>query len=175
MGEPAKRTGTFVSYADRMVSGSYPPSRATPTGVNSEFAINTTPTPGTVSLGTGSTPDILSRMSSSRRSETQGNWSSNSSAFPACPTNPNMGTGALYSNIAADPSNTYGMNTSTQGQGYDMSSVTRIQNTGQNMDMFPELGMEAGFDPNNLFALGGMMDETLFDFPYSFDPNMEFY
>ncbi|KAJ5109649.1 Transcription factor [Penicillium argentinense] len=37
-----------------------------------------------------------------------------------------------------------------------------------------EIGMDATFDPDNLFALGTMMDEGLLTFPLSFDSNFQF-
>lgn len=37
-----------------------------------------------------------------------------------------------------------------------------------------EMGFDASFDPNNLFALGTMMDEGLFTFPLSFDNTFQF-
>jgi hypothetical protein len=45
----------------------------------------------------------------------------------------------------------------------------------QSMGMLPELGTETSFDPSNFWALGSLMDEGLFNFPLSFDPNLEFY
>lgn len=45
---------------------------------------------------------------------------------------------------------------------------------GQSMGMDARLGMEETFDPDNLFALGTMMDEGLFTFPLAFDGNFQF-
>lgn len=73
---------------------------------------------------------------------------------------------------SADPSNAY----ATQ-QGYgEMSSLgMNPGQSAQTMGMLPELGMETSFDPSNFWALGNLMDEGLFNFPLSFDPNLEFY
>lgn len=63
------------------------------------------------------------------------------------------------------------MQSSTAGP-YDMSTAGIPLS--QPMGMDPELGMEATFDPNNLFALGTMMDEGLFTFPFAFDGGFQF-
>lgn len=43
----------------------------------------------------------------------------------------------------------------------------------QSMGTEPDVGTET-FDPDNLFALGTMMDEGLFTFPFAFDGNFQF-
>lgn len=70
-----------------------------------------------------------------------------------------------------DPSQGYG---ATQGNGTypDMSSMG--MSLAQPVGMVSELGMEATFDPDNLFALGTMMDEGLFTFPLAFDEGFQF-
>lgn len=62
------------------------------------------------------------------------------------------------------------MQSSTAGT-YDMSTAGIPLS--QSMGTEPDLGAET-FDPDNLFALGTMMDEGLFTFPFAFDGNFQF-
>ena len=53
----------------------------------------------------------------------------------------------------------------------DMSSMGL--SLSQPIGMAPEVGMDVTFDADNLFALGTMMDEGLFAFPFAFDGDFQ--
>lgn len=88
------------------------------------------------------------------------------------PTHPNMGSRAFYQPFTpADRTTPYNSAPSTMGGPYADMSTGML---GQSMGMDARLGMEETFDPDNLFALGTMMDEGLFTFPLAFDGNFQF-
>jgi len=89
---------------------------------------------------------------------------------------PNMGSRAFYRSFTpterATPYSVQSTVTPTMGGTYgDMSIGMPF---GQSMGMEAGLGMEETFDPDNLFALGTMMDEGLFTFPLTFDGDVQF-
>ncbi|KAJ5128283.1 hypothetical protein N7448_002001 [Penicillium atrosanguineum] len=83
-------------------------------------------------------------------------------------TDPNMGSRAYYQPFTPTERGALYTVPSTMGGTYvDMSVNMPL---GQ-MSMQTGLGVEETFDPDNLFALGSMMDEGLFTFPSAFDGN----
>lgn len=40
---------------------------------------------------------------------------------------------------------------------------------------FPELGVQMGFDPENLYMLGNMLGDEILNFPFQADGGMGFY
>jgi hypothetical protein len=85
-------------------------------------------------------------------------------------TDPNMGSRAFYQPFTPTDRATPYTVPSTMGDTYaDMSGML-----GQSRGLDAGLGMEETFDPDNLFALGTMMDEGLFSFPLAFDGNFQF-
>lgn len=88
------------------------------------------------------------------------------------PTHPNMGSRAFYQPFTpADRATPYNGAPSMMGGTYADMSTGML---GQSMGMDARLGIEETFDPDNLFALGTMMDEGLFTFPLAFDGNFQF-
>lgn len=86
-------------------------------------------------------------------------------------TDPNMGNRAYYQPFTPTDRGTPYTAPSTMGGTYTDISVSMPISQ---MSMENGLGMQETFDPNNLFALGTMMDEGLFTFPQSFEPNLWF-
>lgn len=84
---------------------------------------------------------------------------------------PNMGNRAYYQPFTSNGRGTPSTAPPTMGGTYADMSVNMP--LGQ-MSMQTGLGMEDTFDPDNLFALGSMMDEGLFTFPPAFDGNIWF-
>jgi hypothetical protein len=100
-------------------------------------------------------------------------WRTQSIAPPiAGHTDPNLENRAYYQPFTPSDRGTPYTAPSTMGAGTytDMSVNMPI---GQ-MSMENGLGMQESFDPNNLFALGTMMDEGLFTFPQLFEGNLWF-
>lgn len=133
-----------------------------------------TPTPGPSKFTNRETPASLSRMASTQSDPPSTTWSSAPSfSNLQGATDPNMTNRGFYPNFASsDPSQGYNSLPSSTAGPYDMPTAGIPLS--QSMGMDPDLGMEATFDPNNLFALGTMMDEGLFTFPFAFDGGFQF-
>ncbi|KAJ5273800.1 hypothetical protein N7478_008925 [Penicillium angulare] len=120
----------------------------------------------------------MGSMASTRSDPTSGppasSWSSTSYS-PQVPVSgvndTNMGNRTYYPPFQS---------TTGASQAYGMSNVGTTQyppmsNVG-NMPLEQSMGMvpEGPFDPDNLTALGNIMDEGLFSFPFAFDGNFQF-
>ncbi|KAJ6104067.1 hypothetical protein N7523_010387 [Penicillium sp. IBT 18751x] len=86
------------------------------------------------------------------------------------PTDPNIGSRAYYQPFTTDRGTPSTAPPMVGGPYADMSVNMPLDQ----MSVQNGLGMEETFDPDNLFALGTMMDEGLFTFPPAFDGNTWF-
>lgn len=78
---------------------------------------------------------------------------------------PNMGNRGYYQTYSPQAQPQYSMPDTSASQ-YDMAMGMPLD---QSMGMIPG----EPFDPNNLSALGTIMDEGLFAFPFAFDGNFQ--
>lgn len=135
--------------------------------------MNQNPSPGPSNLATRETPSSLSRMASTQSDPPPASWSSTPSFSNLQGLqDSNLSNRGFYQGFtSSDPSHGYnGVQSSTAGA-YEMSSGGIPLS--QPMGIDADLGVEATFDPNNLFALGTMMDEGLFTFPFALDGSFQ--
>lgn len=168
MGDPANRT---PSTASQSRSGQEPFNEPSPYRRDSNQ--QTAPSTWGSINPQNPTPNPLSRMSSrSDQTPTTTNWAPTPSFSPSIS---GAGPGFYPSFTASDQTQGYnGIQSSTgpSQSGYpDMSSMGI--SLSQPMGVVPELGIDAAFDTDNLFALGTMMDEGLFSFPLAFDGDFQ--
>ncbi|KAJ5621891.1 hypothetical protein N7528_005123 [Penicillium herquei] len=152
-----------------------------PASLNQEFGRNsTTPTqnPGSTNYGT-TEPLRMGSMVSARSDPIAGpvptTWSSTPSFSPLMPVSgmrdPNIGNRPYYPQFSSPqgPPQPYSMPNPPTPQYPEMSAAGTMP-FGQSMGIIQGVPM----DPNNLSALGTIMDEWLFGFPSAFDESFQF-
>lgn len=167
MGDPSRSASASSPPQTRVSKGNI----YSPSTLSQEMPNNPTPGPGTPHGGS-----IMSNRSDPSPAPANTTWST-ASFTPPIPGSHDptlVGDRAMYQSFPhTDPSQVY----ATQSQIQHQNPYTEMSSMGMPMDqpmgMVPELQMEGAFDTENLFALGNIMDEGLFSFPFSFEGNFQ--